>query len=156
MARILANSFGPVSIARATPPTARIVFAGVVVMALAAGWLATPDAQAQAAATAAGADLARLLRAMAAIKALMAVAAAGAIDWRLRHAVTAPFLAAYLVAGACLAMGPGLIMRLDHVVAGAVLFHAGLALLLVAGARDTGTARALDLAWRRRIARRAG
>ena len=82
------------------------------------------------------ADLARLLRFMALIKAALAILALGVAHWRLRHAASPRLATAYVGAIALMAAGPGLIWSMTHVIAGAVLFHSGLLLLLALGWAD--------------------
>jgi hypothetical protein len=109
-----------------SPGLARGILAAAILAAVAAGLVATgADATSQAVAQA-GADLSRLLRAMAALKALMAVAAAGAVLWRLGVPVTLPWLSAYAAGCAAMAAGPGIIWGMAHVGLGAVLLHGGL------------------------------
>jgi len=82
------------------------------------------------------AELVPLLRFMALIKAGMALGAAALTQWRLRREAGV-WVAGALVGSTALMMGaPGLIWALTHVVLGAVLFHAGLVVFLVAAARD--------------------
>ncbi len=116
----------PATEASASPWAARAVFLLVVMAALAAGVLFTQAETTAQAAGLAGADLTRLLRAMAALKMLMAAAAVAAILWRLGAAVTLPWLVAYAIAGAGMAAGPGLIWGMAYVRTGAILLHAGL------------------------------
>ncbi len=71
-------------------------------------------------------DLVRLLRAMAVLKALIASGAVAAVLWRLGAAVTLPWFAAYALAAAAMAAGPGLIWSMTHLGAGALLLHGGL------------------------------
>jgi hypothetical protein len=116
---------------------ATIVAAGV------AGALATDGAAAARAAEHAGPALARLLRGMAALKAMMAAGVAGAVVWRLGAPVTAPWLAAYAVAGAAMTAGPGLIWGLTYVGMGAAILHAGLGASVILLWRDPAMARRL-------------
>ena len=82
------------------------------------------------------ADLARLLRFMALIKAALAVLAVGLVYWRLRHPASPRLATAYVGALALMAAGPGLIWSMTHIIAGAVLFHAGLLGFLALGWTD--------------------
>ena len=109
----------------ASPVASRLVLLLVVGVAGVAGF-ATAAAQGAQASAYADPDLARLLRAMAVLKALIASAAVSAVLWRLRTPVTLPRLAAYALAGAAMAAGPGLIWRMTHLGAGALLLHGGL------------------------------
>jgi hypothetical protein len=84
------------------------------------------------------------MRFMAALKALLAVGAAGAVVWRLGAPARAGRFAAYAVAGAAMAAGPGLIWGMSHVVAGSILLHGGLLATVVLLWRDPGTAAWLE------------
>jgi hypothetical protein len=88
-------------------------------------------------------DLTHLLRAMALIKSVMAVAAAGAVLWRLALPVTPARLAIYALACAAMAGGPGLIWDMAHVGAGALLLHAGLLATILLLWRDPAVSRRL-------------
>jgi hypothetical protein len=112
--------------APAAPSHARLLILLVIALALAAGVLASGPVASARAMSASGADLTRLLRAMAAIKALMAAGVAGAVLWRLGAAVSPAWLAAYAAACAAMAMGPGLIWSMAHIGMGALFLHAGL------------------------------
>jgi len=112
----------------------RAALAGAVAIAVASAHLFA-DGAASAGAVAADPELARLLRAMALIKASMAAAAAW-LAHRLLREPLGPGLAAGLVAAvALMAAAPVLMWHVAHVGAGAVLFHAGMVLLLVLGWR---------------------
>lgn len=118
------------------PAMARALLTLVIAASLAAGLLAT-GAEASASAIAlAGADLTRLLRAMALLKALMAGGMAAAVLWRLGSPVTWTRWTAYALACACAAAGPGLIWQMAHVGAGALTLHAGLLAGLILLWRD--------------------
>lgn len=106
-----------------SPGLARALVVAVLSVAIATGVLVGNDAGVRAAADP---DLARLLRAMAAMKAVLAAGAVAAIIWRLRDSVGWPRLLAYALACAAMAAGPGLIWTLSYVGVGAVLLHAGL------------------------------
>jgi hypothetical protein len=114
------------TIKTASPASARVLLALVIVAAVAAGLLATGPEPAAHAADAAGVDLTRLLRAMAVLKSAMAAGAAAAVLWRLGAAVSWPWLGAYAAACAAMAAGPGLIWGMAHVGLGAALLHGGL------------------------------
>jgi hypothetical protein len=101
-----------------------------------AGLLATGGEASSHAIQLAGADLTRLLRAMALLKAVMAVAATAAILWRLGVAATPTWLSAYAIACAAMAAGPGLIWDMSHVSLGALLLHGGLVAALLLLWRD--------------------
>jgi hypothetical protein len=108
------------------PGPARVVLAVAILAAAGGAVLATgPEAAARAVADS-GADLTRLLRAMAVLKAFMAAGLVAAVAWRLGAAVALPWLAAYAAAAAAMAAGPVLIWDMAHVGLGAVLLHGGL------------------------------
>jgi hypothetical protein len=133
---------------------ARVAFLFVILGAAVVGALATqPDITARAVADS-GADLTRLLRAMAAIKVLMAAGAAAGVLWRLAAPVSLAGFAAYAVAGAAMAAGPGLIWGMAHVAAGAVLLHAGLLATVVLLWRDPAVGQRLASLVTARRARR--
>ena len=123
---------------RARKPGARpyrpALIAAVLLAAVAAFALGHEPAAHNAAP--ADADLARLLRFMAVIKAGMAVMASWLVDWRLRFAAPPRLATAYIAALALMVAGPGLIWSMTHIIVGAVLFHAGLLLLLALGWAD--------------------
>jgi len=121
---------------RWSPGLARALLVSVVVAFAVAAALATDAATASQATAQAGADLTRLMRAMAAIKALMAACAAAAVLWRLGTPVRLLTCAAY--AGACGAMaaGPSLIWAMVHPGLGALLLHGGLFTTVVLLWRD--------------------
>jgi hypothetical protein len=116
----MANTAPRVGVGLVSPLMARAVFllvlASAAVLAFAAPAAVPHDA-----------DLVRLLRFMAAVKAVLALGAAGAVVWRLGVGVTLPWFAAYALAGAAMAAGPGVIWGMAHVGLGAVLLHGGLA-----------------------------
>ncbi len=77
------------------------------------------------------ADLGRLLRLMAVLKVAMAAGAAWLVDWRLRAPITPRLAVGYPMSVALMAAAPGLIWHLVPVIAGALVFHAGLVLILL-------------------------
>ncbi|MBC8089521.1 MAG: hypothetical protein H7Z40_19830 [Phycisphaerae bacterium] len=98
--------------------------------------VAMPLVWAGAATPAIDADLARLLRTMAALKGLIALVSIGVVWWRFSLPVLPKFAVAYLV-GAWLMAGCSVVMwQLTHLLAGAAAFHAGLALGLLTAWRD--------------------
>jgi hypothetical protein len=104
----------------------RLAIGAVILAAAAAGALAaSPTATLQAVSNA-GAELTRLLRAMAMIKAAAGLGLAAAVVWRLAVPIPAWRLAAYAAACAAMAAGPGLIWSMAHLRLGALLLHAGL------------------------------
>lgn len=108
----------------------RVVLYVAVAAAVAAGFVAAHDPAPARAAEAAGAELTCLLRFMALTKAAFAAGALCLADWCLRRPATPALSAAYAAMCALMVAGPGLIWSVAHVALGAVLFHAGLALLL--------------------------
>jgi hypothetical protein len=87
----------------------------------------------------AGADLTHLLRAMALLKVAMAAGMAAAVFWRLGSPVTLAWWAAYALACAGMAAGPGLIWQMAYVGMGALLLHVGLFAALILLWRDPAT-----------------
>ena len=129
-----------------TARLARVLIAGLVVLAAVAGFAATGTPAASAASANAGPELTHLLRAMALLKTLFAAAVIGATLWRLAAPVTWPRLSAYAAGCASMAAGPGLIWGLAHVQAGAVLLHGGLLATALLLWRDPATASRLNTA----------
>jgi len=82
------------------------------------------------------AQLVPLLRFMAVIKGAMAVGAAALAQWRLQGEAGPWLKWSLLGATALMMVAPGVIWGLNHIVLGALLFHAGLVVFLVAAARD--------------------
>jgi hypothetical protein len=112
----------------------------VLVCATAAtGWLLAGN-PAQPALLESDAELAMLLRFMAAVKAVMALAALGVTTWRLGHPSTPAVALVYLAAVSLVGAAPGVIWQLAHVGLGAALFHAGLLLFCCALFADRGAA----------------
>lgn len=106
----------------------------------------------------AGEDLTRLLEFMALVKTAMALAIAALVAWRLAQPIRAGLATAYVIATTTMFVAPGLIWRMQHVAAGALLFHGGLigALLVTAvdgTGRDALKARVLPSARARQNAR---
>jgi hypothetical protein len=119
----------PIASVRSTTVQPAILRAAMLTLLAAvviAGFLATGSEAANLAITRDGADLTRLMRFLAAIKGIMAIAAAVAVLWRLGAAISLPWFAAYAVACAAMAAGPGLIWTMSHVALGAFLLHTGL------------------------------
>jgi hypothetical protein len=109
-----------------SPAVARAILASAILAGAVGGAIAVAPHTATAAARAAGPELARLLRAMAALKVLMAAPLVVAVVWRLGTAIGPVRLLAYATASAAMAAGPGLIWSLAQVSIGALLLHAGL------------------------------
>uniref|UniRef100_Q07TI6 Uncharacterized protein n=1 Tax=Rhodopseudomonas palustris (strain BisA53) TaxID=316055 RepID=Q07TI6_RHOP5 len=110
----------------------------VVIAAAATAWLAAGSAQ--SALLDGDAELAMLLRFMAAVKATIALAVLGVTVWRLGHPAPTAVALLYLAAVALMAAAPGVIWQLAYVGIGAGLFHAGLLLFLAALVADRGGA----------------
>jgi hypothetical protein len=108
--------------------------------AVAAGWLAAGLNAAQPSLLEGDAELATLLRFMAAVKAVIALAVLGVTAWRLGHPATPAIALLYLASVSLMAAAPGVIWQLAHVGVGAGLFHAGLLLFLGALVADRGGA----------------
>ena len=115
---------------------ARALLALVIAAGFVAGLLATGTQASASAVALAGADLTHLLRAMAMLKALMAVGMVAAVMWRLGSPVTLAWWAAYALACAGAAAGPGLIWQMASVRAGALTLHVGLLAALILLWRD--------------------
>jgi hypothetical protein len=148
-------SVGPASYVAAPPlrwsmprPVVALVAA---LIAVTAAILASPDA-ATAARAQSDAELVLLLRFMAGVKALLALAALGAVVWRLGYPASPVTSAAYVLAPALMLAAPLLIWQIAPTALGAGLFHGGLALLLLALFADRG--QASELVRRKLLARR--
>ena len=130
----------------------RVLFVALLVAALVGGFVATSTAASAQAVSAAGEDLTRLLRGMAALKVLLALGAMLGVLWRLGAPVSAPRFVVYAVACGAMALGPGLVWEMVYVRAGAVLLHGGLLVAVVVLWRDeaAGTRLAEKIAERRR------
>ncbi len=152
----------PVAPASGTVFTPAILRAGMltlVIAALATGFLVTGTGAANLAIAHEGPDLTRLLRFMAAIKGGIAIAGSAAVLWRLGAAISAPWLAAYAITCASMALGPGLIWSMSHVALGALLLHGGLLATIILFWRDAAVgARLADMvaAKRQQIVSRTG
>lgn len=119
-----------------TPAMARALLVLATAASVAAGLLATGTEASASAIVLAGADIAHLLRAMALLKVAVAAGMATAVLWRLGSPVTLAWWAAYALACAGMAAGPGLIWQMAHVRTGALLLHAGLFAALILLWRD--------------------
>jgi hypothetical protein len=123
----------------------------IVAAAFVAGFLVTDSTASAHAVGMAGADLTRLLRAMAALKLLFVGGAVGAVIWRAGAPVTAARAALYAASCGAMAMGPGLIWGMAHVGAGALLLHGGLLCTALLLWRDPAVGQGLaELVVRRR------
>ena len=108
-----------------SPAVARAAVVGAVLAGAVVAFASTVGEEG-AAVAAAGAELTRLLRAMAGLKLLMAAGVAGGIYWRLGVAAPGWRVAGYVLAAAGLGAGPALIWTMGHVGPGALLLHGGL------------------------------
>jgi hypothetical protein len=81
-------------------------------------------------------ELMLLIRFMAVLKAGMALLGMALAAWRLRYPASTRMAAGYVVAVALMAGAPGLIWEMSHIVAGAVVFHAGLGIFLTCAWAD--------------------
>jgi hypothetical protein len=122
-----------------SPPTARTLLVLVTAASLAGGVLATGTPASASAIALAGPDLTHLLRAMALLKVAMAAAMAAAVLWRFGAPVGPGRWAAYALACAAMAAGPGLIWQMAYVGTGALLLHAGLVAAALLLWRDPAT-----------------
>jgi hypothetical protein len=128
------------------PGPARALLVVAVVAGALGGAAATGPHAATAAIRAAGPELARLLRAMAALKVLMAAPLMAAVAWRLGSVVSPGRLVADAAACAAMAVGPGLIWSLAQVKLGALLLHGGLLATVVLLWRDPAVRERLSAA----------
>ena len=106
------STTAPAGASALSPAIARALLAMVIAASFAAGLLATGTEASASAIALAGADLTHLLRAMALLKALKAAGMVAAVMWRLGSPVTLPWWAAYALACAGAAAGPGLIWQM--------------------------------------------
>ena len=130
-----------------------LVMAGCAALAL---FMTSADAS-RAAVLDAGADLTRLLRAMAALKAMMAAGVAAAVIWRLGVGISLTRFAAYALACGAMTAGPVLIWFMVQISTGAFLLHAGLLAAVLLLWRDpdvTGRMAAMLIARRAALHRR--
>ena len=132
-----------VSLAALTPRAGQVLLVCVAGAALAAGLLFNGGSQ--HAVAQAGPDLARLLRAMAAIKAMMAAGATAAVLWRLQSPISVGRFSLYALATAGTAAGPGLIWTMAHLASGAFFLHAGLIANVLLLWRDPEVGRRLEV-----------
>jgi hypothetical protein len=125
-----ATALRPAAISR--PAALRsLLLSGCIASVAMAAWLGEPAALMRS-----DAELAQLLRGMAAIKGLIVLAAVGALLWRFgqpapRRIAIAYLLGAWLIAGATM-----LVWQLSLVPLAALAFHAGEFTLLIAAWRD--------------------
>lgn len=135
----------------------RLFLVLVTAAAFVAGSLGVDSATITEAAAAAGEDLTRLMRGMAAIKGLMAAAVLAAVWWRLGAQVGAGWLSAYGASAGAMASGVVLIWGMAHIGLGALLLHAGLLAACLLLWRDPviGTRLARMVAARRRALARS-
>ena len=96
-----------------------------------AAWLGDPVAYLHA-----DPALARLLRGMALIKGMIAIAAVGAVFWRLAWPVSRTAGTVYLASSWAVAGSTMLIWQLSYIVPAALLFHGALLSLLLVSWRE--------------------
>jgi hypothetical protein len=138
----MSEAVSPVAIVRRGAvgrPSPRLLLMATVVAGMAVGFLVTGEAASARAVADAGAELTRLLRAMAAIKAVLAAGVVWLADWRLRYPIRPWLAAGYLAGVGVMATGPGLIWGMAHVALGALLLHGAGAFLLLLFWRDPGS-----------------
>jgi hypothetical protein len=148
------STTAPAGASALSPAIARALLALVIAASFAGGLFATGREASASAIALAGADLTHLLRAMALLKALMAAGTVAAVMWRLGSPVTLARWAAYALACAGAAAGPGLIWRMAHVGAGALTFYVGLLGALILLWRDPAVGARLAMivdAWRAKL-----
>jgi hypothetical protein len=158
MTSIASSSSSVTEPARAStlpPAIARTSLVMVIAASIAVGLLGTGTEASASAIVQAGADLTHLLRAMALLKVAMAAGMAAAVLWRLGAPVTLAWWAAYALACAGMASGPGLIWQMAYVRTGALLLHGGLFAALILLWRDpvTGARLSAMVAARRAVLR---
>lgn len=129
------HDLAPVAVSRpepsfGSPHLARAVLAAAVTLAIALAQL-LGHGEAAVHAAAADPELTWLLRGMAVLKSALALGAVGLVAWRLGYPASRGLAAGLIAAAALMAAGPVLIWHIAPVGAAAVLFHAGMALLLV-------------------------
>ena len=114
------------------PATLRtLLIAGCALAIGLAAWAGDPSAYLHA-----DPALARLLRCMALIKGVIALAAVGAVLWRLKWPISAGLYLAYML-GSCVIVGATmLVWQLTAIVLAAVLFHACALGMLLLGWRE--------------------
>jgi hypothetical protein len=115
---------------RRAEPYHRIALAATVVLAAAAGFVIGQDALSVRAAQAAGPELVRVLRFMAAIKGVLALGATALVWWRFGYPASVRLTTAAIAACALMAAGCGVVWCMAHIVLGSALFYAGLLPLL--------------------------
>ena len=125
------STTAPAGASALSPAIARALLALVIAAAFTGGLLATGREASASAIALAGADLTHLLRAMALLKALMTAGMVAAVMWRLGSPITWAWWAAYALACAATAAGPGLIWQMSYVGAGALTLHIGLLTALI-------------------------
>ena len=133
----------------ASPRLSRAALLAAVGLAVAAAHLAG-GGEAAARAVTADPELTRLLRGMAVLKAGLTLAAVGLVAWRVGYPTSPRLLAGLVASAVLLAAGPVLIWHVAPIVAGALLFHAGMVLLLALCWADRSSARDLKAAVARR------
>ena len=110
---------------------ARTLLVLMISVAIAASLTPIGTPAALQAASNAGEDLTRLLRAMALLKTLLAACAVAAVLWRLGVAVRPAWLSGYAVASGAMSAGPALIWSMAFVGTGALLLHGGLLAVVI-------------------------
>lgn len=111
---------------RLSPVISRSLLLLIICAAVAAAALVGDATTRTAAVQAAGEDLTRLMRFMAAIKGMLALAALAALLWRLGVPVAVTRFLTYGATAAAMGAGPVLIWTMVHVGLGALLLHGGL------------------------------
>jgi hypothetical protein len=134
------SQYQPLTVRVGAPWRTRWILLALAAAGGIAGFAWTGDADASRAARTAGPELAHLLQMMAVLKAVFAAGTLWLADWRLRRPIGPRAAALYVTGVAMMSVSPGLIWSLAHIVLGAALFHAGLALLIVLACNDSGVA----------------
>jgi hypothetical protein len=131
------SQYQPLTVRVGAPWRTRWILLALAAAGGIAGFAWTGDEAASRATQSAGPELAHLLQMMAVLKAVFAVGALWLADWRLRQPIGPRAAAGYMAGVTMMSAAPGLIWCLAHVVLGAVLMHAGLAVLIVLASNDS-------------------
>jgi hypothetical protein len=125
---------------------------GVALVCGVAGFMVTSAAATAGAVRADGGELVMLLRFMATVKTGMALGLVALAAWRMGFPARPGMATWYAVACGLMPAGAGLIWGMAHVAIGAVLFHAGMLLMMGVGYfdRDDGGVRLTRAALGRR------
>ena len=127
-------------VTRSAGPPWRVVLGAAALLAAGGGWIAG-HGLAPAHPVAAEPALVMLLRFMAILKLGLALGATALTFWRITASIGDRLAIAYIAASALMLAAPGLIWSIAPLAAGALLFHGGLFVFLIAASRDPGAVR---------------